>query len=145
MKQANHWNRLLLSVEWTLAFGPVAVLLLYGLLVSPALLLDEKHETSLLPLMIMILGGSWGLIASGNLAVHVLIGRRWAGKPLQWLGLAAGTMACGVALWLCLTDLKSAYTLVFLLAPVLVTCHFLSLTHRQAAHLSRKKHKSNNG
>lgn len=120
-------KRALLIIEFLILLGPAALLLAYGLLYLPAMLLiGAIHPRGGLWIgALSTVLGTWGLVSATNLAAHLIFNKTWPARPVQFMGLGFGVLACNIALLL-LSERGPLELLVFG-GPCVATAHFVFL------------------
>lgn len=120
--------RFLIFLELLCLLGPAIALLFYAWWFAFPVLIASfwGHRfitTDEFLLLVMVFGGSWGMVSLSNLSFHLLHKQPWAGTKVQWFGLVLGVLASAVA---CFVSYGSWIMVIFLL-PMVALVHLLVL------------------
>ena len=126
--------RFLIFIELLCLLSPAVILLFYAWCFAVPVLIagfwgHHFITTDELLFLVMVFGGSWGMISLSNLSFHLLHKQPWAGTKVQWFGLVLGVLASAVA---CFVSYGSWIMVIFLL-PMVALAHLLFLQARKTS------------
>ena len=127
-------KRTLLILELIIFCTPALFFLALGIVFLPVSLgvllgsvpLESTSGFGEQPLMSLVtIFGIWGAISLAGLVWSTLSNKRqWAGRPIQWFGIALGVISCMIGL----TGFRASSLVGFtFVGPLIVTAHFLYL------------------
>ena len=118
-----------LIIELLILCAPAAAALFLGLISIPAAIVLSTINTELLYYILTVALGIAGLIAIGNLSLHIIFDAQWwPGLQIQWAGIASGVLACLIGL-ASLGD--KTLMAIILIAPIAATTHLLYLSYKK--------------